>query len=103
MANPLFNRFGGRHQNGMNGNPSNVGNGGLLEIIHQYRQLQNNPGAILDILFQHSKINQQQYSELQPMRDNPQQIVNYLMRHGNAGQINWAQQIANNATNQLGQ
>lgn len=103
MANPLFNRFGGGYQNSINNNSSNVGNGGLLGILRQYRQLQRDPGAILDILFQHGKINQQQYNELQPMRNNPQQIVNYLTQHGNANQINYAQQIANSATNQLRQ
>lgn len=103
MANPLFNRFGGGCQNGVNGHSSNVGNGGLLGILRQYRQLQSDPSAILDILFQHGKINQQQYNELYPMRNNPQQIVNYLTQHGNANQINYAQQIANNAANQLRQ
>lgn len=95
MGNPLFNRFGGGYQ------PNNQVNnsGGIIGALRQYRQLQNDPGAILDILLHNGKINQQQYNELQPMRNNPQQIVNYLAQHGNASQINQAQQIANGLQN----
>lgn len=93
MGNPLFNRFGNGFYGTNNAvqNPSN----NIFNILRQYRQIQNDPGAILDILFQHGKIDQQQYNELWPMRNNPQQIVNYLSQHGKANQINQAQQIAN--------
>lgn len=87
MANPLFSRFGNQYNYQRS---NNVGN----NIISQLAQIKRNPGAILDILLQSGKINQQQYNELQPMRNNPQQIVNYLASHGNASQINQAQQIA---------
>lgn len=95
MANPLFNRFGGQFNN------TNNSYGGLLNILKQYRQLQNDPGSILDILLNNGKINQQQYSELQSVRNNPQQIVNYLSQHGNAGQLNQVQQFVNNVQNQI--
>ena len=97
MPIPLYNRFGGKHQ------PNNQVNNsiGIADVLKQYRQLQNDPGAILDILLRNNKINQQQYNELQPMRNNPMQIVNYLIQHGNAGQINQAQQNANNVINNM--
>lgn len=95
MANPLFNRFGGQFNN------TNNSYGGLLNILKQYRQLQSDPGSILDILLNNGKINQQQYSELQSVRNNPQQIVNYLSQHGNAGQLNQVQQFVNNVQNQI--
>ena len=97
MVNPLFNRFGGNYHptNQVNNNSG----GGIVNALKQYRQLQNNPGVILDILLHNGKITQQQYNELQPIKNNPQQIVNYLVQHGNAGQINQAQQTANNVIN----
>ena len=95
MINPLFNRFGGTYKpNNQTGGINNSGSG-IINALRQYRQLQNDPGAILDILLQNGKINQQQYNELQPMRNNPQQIVNYLAQHGNSSQINQAKQMAN--------
>ena len=66
----------------------------INNILSQVSALQNNPAAILDILLQHGKINQQQYNELQPYKDNPQQIVSYLISHGNAPQIDQARQQA---------
>ena len=66
MANPLFNRFGNNTQR------NNTGNNGLLNILNQYKQIQNDPGKILDILLNNGKISQQQYNDLQPMRNNPQ-------------------------------
>ena len=86
MANPLFNRFG---NNRVAGNQNN----GLIGILNQYKQIQNDPGKILDVLLNNGKISQQQYNDLQPMRNNPQQIVNYLSQHGNADQINRASQL----------
>lgn len=84
MANPLFNMLGGRINN------SPVGN-----IMIQYMQLKQDPGKILDLLFQNGKINMQQYNDLQPYRNNPQAIVNYLSMNGNANQINNAENLAN--------
>ena len=85
MPNPLFNKFG-------NNNASR--GGGLLNILNQYKQIQNDPGKILDVLLNNGKINQQQYNELQPMRNDPKQIFTYLSQHGNANQLNQAQQMA---------
>lgn len=82
MGNPLYNLLNRNQNNGM------------INIINQVRQLQNNPGMILDILAQNGKITQQQYNELQPYRNNPQEIYNYLFDHGNADQLNQAQQQA---------
>lgn len=84
MANPLFDMLGGRINN------SPVGN-----IMNQYMQLKQDPGKILDLLFQNGKINMQQYNDLQPYRNNPQAIVNYLSMNGNANQINNAENLAN--------
>ena len=64
MGNPLFNRFGGNNFATMNNNNNigsvapNKGSGnGLLNILNQYRQIQNDPGKILDLLFSNGKIN----------------------------------------------
>ena len=87
MGNFLFNRFGGNvMQNNMNNNFSN--------ILSQLRQLQNNPGKILDILYQKGKINQMQYNDLQSIKNNPYEIVRYLSMHGNQNAINQASQDA---------
>ena len=37
----------------------------------------------------------QQYNDLQPYRNNPYAIVNYLSMNGNANQINNAENLAN--------
>lgn len=87
MSNPLFNRFGNTSMSNNSGNK-------LLSILSQYKQIQNDPGKILDVLLNSGKINQQQYNDLQPLRNNPKQIVEYLSRNGNANQIDQAQRIA---------
>ena len=53
MANPLFNKFGNNQSFGMRSG----GNNGILGLISQYRQIQNDPGKILDILLNSGKIN----------------------------------------------
>lgn len=73
MPNSLFNRFGNI---GMRQNPQRPQN----NILSQLMSLRNNPGGILDILLQSGKINQQQYTELQPYRNNPEAIGKYLIR-----------------------
>ena len=90
MPTPLFNRFGnfGGRQNYQP--PRNPGN----NILHQLAMLKNNPGAILDILLQNGKINQQQYSELQQYKNNPSAIGNYLINHGKQNEIYQAEQEA---------
>ena len=90
MANPLFNRFGNTRMNG---------NNGVLNILNQYRQVQNDPGKILDILLNNGKINQQQYNDLQQYRNDPKSIAQYLINTGNASQINQAQQLVNQSLN----
>lgn len=92
MSNPLFSRFG-------NNTNQKKSSNGLLNILNQYKQIQNDPGKILDILLSNGKINQQQYNDLQPIRNNPQQIVNYLSQHGNASQINQASQMMSQFNN----
>ena len=86
MPNPLYNKFGGNRQ------PNN--------ILSQLIQVQKNPAAILDILLQNGKINQQQYNDMKPFGNNPEQIVNYLVQHGNSNQINQATQMANQINTQ---
>lgn len=77
MANPLFNMLAG-----------NINNSPVTNIISQYQQLQKDPGKIVDILYQNGKINQQQFNELQPIKNNPEQIVNYLSKNGNSNLLN---------------
>lgn len=100
MPNQLFNMFGKAAPLMGNQNPS-VAN--AMNLINKIKQLQNNPGQILDELAQSGRISQNQYNDLQQYRNNPQQIVNYLMRNGNANQqqqLNSIQQIANQLHNQ---
>lgn len=85
MSNPLFNKFGGMtHQNNYRGN-----------ILSQIAQVKRNPGAILDILLQSGKINQQQYGELQPYKNNPQAIFQYLLNSGKQNELRDAEQAIN--------
>ena len=93
MANSIYNKYRNINQ-GFSRPPQN--NGGLLNILSQLRQVQQNPGAILDIMLQNGRITQQQYQEMQQYKDNPQMLVQYLMQHGHASEINQAQQQANN-------
>lgn len=87
MANPLYQMLQGMAMSQQQTNQVN-------NLLLQVRALQNNPGAILDILAQNGKINQQQYYELQQYKNDPRQIVNYLISHGNAPQIDQASQQA---------
>lgn len=88
MPNFLFNRFGAGNQSSR---PPAAGN----NIISQLAQIKRNPSAILDILLQNGKITQSQYNDLQPYKNNPEMIGRYLMNSGHAGEINQAQQMAN--------
>lgn len=90
MANPLFNRFGNQNNQQYYGQ-RNQGN----NIISQLAMLKKNPGAILDILIQNGKINQQQYNDLQQYKNNPEMIGKYLINSGKANEINQAEQTAN--------
>lgn len=87
MSNPFYTAF----NNLMRQNQST---NNIMSLIQQAKQMENNPGQILDILMQKGKINQQQYNELQQYKNNPQQVVYYLMNHGNIGPMNQAQQTA---------
>ena len=89
MGNPLFNRFGN------NINPNHNYNSNNNNILHQLAQIKQNPGAILDILFQNGKINQQQYNDLQQYRNNPEMIGRYLINNGKANEIGQAERMAN--------
>lgn len=89
MANPLYNILNGANRNFQR--PQN----NMMNLISQFRQVQQNPGAILDIMLQNGKITQQEYQEMQPYKNNPQQLVQYLTK-GHASEINQAQQQANN-------
>ena len=89
MPNSLFNKFG---NNGLQRRPQN-------NIVSQLMSLRSNPGGILDILLQNGKINQQQYTELQPYKNNPEAIGRYLISHGFGGAINSAEQVANKMMN----
>lgn len=89
MPNSLFNKYGNR---GMQGRPQN-------NILSQLMSLKNNPGGILDILLQNGRINQQQYTELQPYKNNPEAIGKYLINRGFGGGISNAEQTANKMVN----
>ena len=87
MPTSLFNRFGNMGKR----NPQN-------NLVSQLMSLRSNPGGILDILLQNGKINQQQYSELQPYRNNPEAIGKYLISYGKGAEISNAEQTANMMT-----
>ena len=88
MPNSLFNRFGNM---GKQRAPQN-------NLVSQLMSLRNNPGGILDILLQSGKINQQQYTELQPYKNNPEAIGRYLINCGKGVEISNAEQTANMMT-----
>jgi len=58
--------------NAGSGRISNNSVGFANNLLTQARQCQQNPNAILDILAQAGKINQQQYQELQQYNGNAQ-------------------------------
>ena len=89
MANSIYNKYRNISQNIPRPPQNNI-----MNLISQLRQVQQNHGHILDILLESGKINQQQYQELQPYKDNPQQIYNYLCNCGNTNELNKAIQQA---------
>lgn len=88
MANFLFQRYGNNQQR-------NIQQRNNQNIISQLMSLRKNPGGILDILFQSGKINQQQYNELQPYKNDPEAIGRYLINNGWSDQIKQSEQLAN--------
>ena len=94
MPIPLFNRFGNT-----TGNPVNNQSKRQTNLLVQIARLNRDPGFILEIMLQNEKINQQQYNELWPYRNNPQMIYNYLLRNGKADEINQAESMINNQIN----
>ena len=94
MPNPLFNRFGNmRNSTYYNQNNSNN------NLLNQFLQLKNNPGMILDILFQNGKISQAQYNDLYPYRNSPESIYRYLVNNGNGNEINQIENYAKQMCN----
>lgn len=100
MANSLFNRFGNPiWVTNQNMNVNNVGNNvnnnqnNQSNILSQLAKLKNNPGAILDILLQNGKINQQQYNELLPYKNRPELIGQYLINNGKSNEIHRVQSM----------
>lgn len=89
MPNSLFNKFGNI---GRQHTPQN-------NIFAQLMSLRSNPGGILDILLQSGKINQQQYTELQPYKNNPEAIGKYLINCGKGVEISNAEKTASMMTN----
>ena len=101
MANPFYNMFTNMTMGRMmppqqsqmvmksqkNGGPN---------IYQQIQMIQKDPGSILDILLQLDKINQQEYTQLQPYKNNPQEIYNYLMNHGHSNELGAAQNVVGN-------
>ena len=65
--NNIFNRF--RQPNGQ---PN------VFNIMQQFRQVQQNPSQIGQLLYNTGRINQQQLQDIQKM-SNPRQIGEYLM------------------------
>lgn len=77
MGNPLFNRFGGGIPQ-QNANPMV----GALSAIKAYREIQNDPSKICDLLLQRGKITQNQYNEMKKLNGNPELMARYLMQSG---------------------
>lgn len=88
MSNNLFQKFGNMVSSHQTMNNTSV------NILSQLAMLKNNPGGILDILLQSGKINQLQYNQLQPYRNNPEAIVNYLINNGMGAGIKMAENEA---------
>ena len=93
MANPLYNMINNavrptQPQPQQNNNP--------LNLLAQIRQIQQNPGMLLDMMLQNGKITQEQYQEMQPIKNDPQKCAQYLFNHGYANELNQAQQQVNN-------
>lgn len=82
MPIPLFNKYGNSNQNQHSNN----------NILVQLIKAKNNPGYVLDVLLKNNKINQQQYNELQPYKNNPEIIIKYLINHGKGDEIRQAEQ-----------
>lgn len=93
LFNFLGNGIGNRNVN-QNYQRNNSGN-----IISQLAQVKKDPGAILDILLMNGKIDQAQYNDLQQYRNNPEMIGQYLINHGKANEIGYAEQQANHQLN----
>ncbi len=89
MPIPLFNMLNRQSSNSYNYQTNKP------NIFNQLAMVNKNPGLILDILLQNQKINQQQYNELQPYKNNPVLIGQYLINNGRSNEINMAQQEAN--------
>ena len=81
MGNSLYNELNGVSHSYQQ--PQN----NVMNIMAQLRQVQQNPGAILDIMLQKGRITQQQYQDMQSIRNNPQAVAQYLMNHGHANEI----------------
>lgn len=80
MPSDLFKRFGGSQR--FHSPTQNTPN-----IFAQLVQIKQDPGKILDILLQNGKINQIEYNELQPYKNNPEAIARYLMNAGNSSEL----------------
>lgn len=72
MPNPLFNRFVGQ------GNPMS----NAMQVANLFRQIQNDPSKITDLLLQKGRISEEQYQEMQKFGGNPRMMVQYLLGQG---------------------
>lgn len=72
MSNPLFNRFVGQ------GNPMS----NAMQVANLFRQIQNDPSKITDLLLQKGRISEEQYKEMQKFGGNPRMMVQYLLGQG---------------------
>lgn len=77
MGNPLFNRFGGGIPQ-RNSNPML----GALNAAKTFKEIQNDPSKICDLLLQRGKINQAQYVEMKKCNGDPQLMAQYLIQSG---------------------
>lgn len=99
MANSLYNELNNVRNNMFNRGYQQPPRNNVMNIMAQLRQVQQDPGTILDIMLQNGKISQQQYQEMQPIRNNLPAIGQYLINHGYANEISQAQQQINNINN----
>lgn len=90
MSNPLYKQFGGQP-------PFNPANrlGNAMQMASMFKQIQNDPSKIADILLQSNRINQQQYEQLKQFNGNPEQMGRFLLQSGviNQQQINSLQNM----------
>ena len=79
MANPLFNRFGGRAQNPMVN---------AFQMAAKFKQIQNDPSKLPKLLLDSNKITNEQYEAMKQFGSDPKKMGEYLLQSGAMAQQN---------------